>query len=180
MGVIRIRGRVRALGTLAHDPRFRVVLDAVLDAVQVAGEPPVHQLQRRRPAVTSLMEVGLRRYALGLEVLVDPHTVLGHHVPVVERVGHERRRLDPVQVVLEVARRPELAVVTGDAVHAVRQLSVADHRVAVVAPLGVAAVDEVIQDIHVLAQVTTRVPHEAVGAVVAVVGRVGRDRDDAL
>ena len=60
----------RARGRLAHDPRLRQVLDAVVLVVEVLREPQVQQEVRRRAAVAALVEVERARDALLLELLV--------------------------------------------------------------------------------------------------------------
>ena len=80
----------RAGRRLAHDPRARQALDAVLDAVEVAREPVVDEHVRRRAAVAALVEVEHVRHAAPLERVVELRRVLGHHVEVVVAVGEQR------------------------------------------------------------------------------------------
>ena len=126
------------------------------------------------------MVVHLHRHAAVAQRGHDAVAVLGHHVPVVEAVRHERRGAHAVDVVEVVAAGPEVVVVAGGAVEARLHEFGADGPVAVVAVLHRAAVDEVVEDVDVLAGVAARRPHQAMRPVVVVVRRVGGHRDDGL
>ena len=175
--IVRVGGGLLAVVGFADDPGARVVLDAVLDAQDVAGEPAVHELEGRGTAVAALVIVDLDGDAARLQSLGDAVAVLGHHVPVVEGVGHEGGRADAADVVEVVAAGPKVVVVAGGAVEFGVHL-VAHVGNAVVAHLGVAAEDEVEEDVDVLAGVAAGGADEAVRAVVVVVRRVGGDGDD--
>ena len=172
--IVGVGGGLLAVVGLADDPCARVVLDAVFDAQDVAGEPAVHHFEGRGTAVAALMIVDLDGDAAGFQGLGDAVAVLGHHVPVVEGVCHEGGGADAVDVVEVVAAGPEVVVVAGGAVELGVHL-VAHVGDAVVAHVGVAAEDEVEEDVDVLAGVSAGGAHEAVRAVVVVVRRVGRD-----
>ena len=93
-------------------------------------------------------------------------------------MGEERRNLHAAELQPVVACLPEIVPVAGGPVHAREQLAPEDVLVRPVALGGVAAVDELVEHIHVLAHVAAGMAHEAVGAVVAVVRGVGRDGND--
>ena len=172
------RGLPRVV-SLSHDPRPGVVFHAVLDTGHVAGEPPVHAFQRRRAPVPALVIEDLERHAPLPQRRRDAVAVLGHDVPVVEGVAHERGGAHAVDVVQVVPAGPEVVVIAGHSVQLRRHL-IAHVGEAVVADLGEAAEDEVEQDVDVLARVSARRPHQSVGSVVVVVGCVRRDRNDRL
>ena len=180
VGVVGVGGRLRVAVAFTHDPGLGVALDAVLYSVQVAGEPAVHHGEGRRAAVASLVHEQLVGDSLGLDRLVDAHAVLRHHVPVVERMGHEHGALQRLQLVPVVAPGPELVQVTRDAVHVHAHLLITDIAVTRLPVRRIAAVDEVVEDVDVLAHPAARVANQAVGAVVVVVGRVRCDGDDRL
>ena len=177
--IVGVGSGLPAVVVLAHDPGPRIALDAVLDAQDVAGEPAVHHFEGRGTAVAALVIVDLDWHVARLERFGDAVAVLGHHVPVVEGVGHEGGRAHAVDVVEVVATRPEVVVVAGGAVEFGVHL-VAHGRDAAVAHLGVAAEDEVEEDVDVLAGVSAGRPHQPVRAVVVVVRRVRGDGDDRL
>jgi len=123
------------------------------------------------------MEVLLQRH-FPLQRVADAHAVLGHHVPVVERMRHEHGRLHVAHKGQQVARDPECVVVAGAAIAAFDELAIAIDLVADGAAHRVAAVDEVVQEVDVLSEPSPRVPHQTVGTVVVVIRRVGCDGDD--
>ena len=90
VGVGRVGRRAQPVVVLARDPRSGVAFNAVLDPVQVPGKPAVHQAERRLAPVASLVVVDLHRHAAVAQRGHDAVAVLGHHVPVVEAVRHER------------------------------------------------------------------------------------------
>ena len=180
VGIGGIGRGAQAIVALAHDPGARIVLHSVLDSVEIPGEPAVHEGERRLASVALLVVVRLHRHAPVGQRGHDPVAVLGHHVPVVESVRHERGSAHAIDVVEVVAARPEVVVVPGGAVEA-RLHEVAAHGlVAVVAALHRAAVDEVVEDVDVLAGIAARRPHQPMRPVVVVVRRVGGHRDDGL
>src|SRR5688572_19950228 len=94
-------------------------------------------------------------------------------------MGEQHRALDVFDPGQQIARGPEVVVIAGGAV-----LSLATGKDAMlpdsvaVAPgvvSGVTGGDEVVEDVHVFAQVAARRAHQTVGAVVVVVGRVCGD-----
>ncbi len=129
----------------------------------------------------TLVEEGLQGQALLLlQSLVDPHAVLGHHVPVVEGVRHQGRGLQRPQLIDVITPEPEVVVVAGDPVKILRHLLVADVLVAVFTLHRLSGVDEIVEHIDVLSHVTTRVADESIGAIVVIVGGIRCDRDDRL
>ena len=130
-------------------------------------------------AVLVHVEVGGQAHLLG--PLPDRDAVLGHHVPVVEAVRHQHRARHVLHAGQHLAVEPEVAEVAGVAVHVLRvQDGAEDAIVAGLPHLGAAGVDDLVKDVHVLADVAAGVPHEAGLAVVAVVRRVGGHGDDDL
>ncbi len=164
---------------LAHDVGLRAILDAVSDIEQEPGEPAVHELEGRVAPVAALMEILHERHPTPHRV-ADPHAVLRHDVPIVERMGHQHRATDPAREPQQVAVRPELVVVARHAILARRHLAVAVQAVADRAGLGIAAMDEVVEGVDVLSKVPTRVTHQSMGTVVVVVRRVRSDGHDRL
>ena len=180
MGIVRISRRVQSPVLATDDVRLRIVLHSVLHPEQVAREPAVHQCHRGRAAVPTLMVKNLHRHPAILERLRDPVAVLGHDVPIVEAVRQERRSLHAVDVVQVVTLGPEIVVVASLTVVAPLHQFVTDGRVAEVPGLRVAAVDEVVEHVHVLTQIAIGRTHESVGPVVVVVRCVRCDGDDGL
>ena len=63
--------------------------------------------------MSTLVVVDLAWQSFFLDGLVDPVTVFGHDVPIVERVGHEQGGLHVVELMDVVAAFPKLVVVAG-------------------------------------------------------------------
>ena len=128
----------------------------------------------------ALVVVGLNRHPLGLQRFVNYDAVLGHHIPIIERMGHQCRGLHPGHVVLEIAGGPEVVVVPCDPVPTSRHFPIPDRGVAVLPALRIPTVDEIIEEVDVLPEPSTRMSYQTVGAVVPVVGRVRSDGNDRL
>src|SRR6185437_4553461 len=144
---------------------------AVVDAVQVMAEPLVDHVVGRVAAVSALMEVSGDWKTIGLHLIVDAHAVLGHDGPVVESVRQQYGSLDVLHEWKKISLRPEVVVVTRRAIASAGccEESVAICGVAVRALCRIAAVDEIVNKIDVLAQPSTRMTNETIGAVVVVV-----------
>ena len=128
--------------------------------------------------MTALMKIEPRGHAPLLQLRVDMRAVRRHDIPVAQAVREHRRRLDAVKLQPVVARLPEVVPVARAAVDAGEQFALENALIGRGALRGVAAVDELVEHIHVLAHVAAGVTHEAVRAVVAVVRGVRRDGHD--
>ena len=132
--------------------------------------------------MTALMQVDRDRKSARLHLIVDAHAVFGHHVVVVEPVREQHRRLDVLHEGQQIARVPEIIHVAGRTILSFRsgEDPVLPDPVAVRATRGIAAGDEIIEDVDVLAEVAARRANESVGAIVVVVRRVRRHGNDDL
>ena len=144
------------------------------------GEPFIQQSDWGLATVPTLMVVDLARKTFFLGCLVDAEGVLGHHVPVVESVGHEHGSLHAIELVDVVSTLPKFIIVAGGAIELLEHPFITYVAVAVLARRFVSGIDEVINHIDILSHVSTRMAYEPIGAVVVVVRSVRSDRHDAF
>ncbi len=174
------RGRSATGLSLTHHVQPWVLLHAIIDAVEVMGEPAVHHVDRRRTTMTTLMEVDRRGRVLFAQRFEDPDAVFRHDVPVIQSVGEEHRRPDVLDLGQQVTIRPEIVIVAVRTITPCGKEPVANGAIAAVAKRRVTAVDEIVQVVDVFAEPATRMTYQTVGPVVVIVRRVGRIGDDCL
>ena len=150
-----------------HDPDWWRLLNAVVDAIQVMTELLIHHVVRRVAAMSALMKIDRHRKPVGLHLIVDAYAVLGHDVPIIESVRQQHGGLDVLHEWKKIAPRSEVVVIAGRAITSAgcREEAIAVRRVAVRALCRIAAVNEVVDEVDVLAQPSTRMTHQSVRAV---------------
>ena len=147
-------GRLRtAIGGLLS--RARIVFDVVGHIVQVASEPAIHHRHWRRSAVSTLVEVDLRRQSQSLGRFVDSNAVLGHDIPVIKGMRHEQRRFHVRHRVQVVPAAPEFIHVAQFAIHPLVHLSIAHLAIAVIASRRVAALNKFVEHVDIFADIST-------------------------
>ena len=178
--IVGVGRRFQSVDIFANDPRFWIVFDAVFNSVQITREPAIHHFQRWFSSVSSLMEVRLHGHTLRLHGFVNADAVFGHDVPVVERMRHQQGGLQGTQIVQVVASGPERIVVARDAVKPIGHFFVTDIAVAGFAAIRIAAVDVIVQNVNVFADVSAGMPNQTMRAIIMIIRCVGGDRDDGF
>ena len=130
--------------------------------------------------MSALMIVHLQRYALGFECHGYAVAVFRNDVPIVERVRHQRRSLNILHHVQVVPARPEIVVVARNTVTALSHFAVSHDPVAVLTPVGISRVDEVVQKVDILAKPPEWMSNKAIRAIVVPVGCIRRNRNNCF
>ena len=112
--------------------------------------------------MTSLMKIGLARNTLRLDCFVNPNTVLWHHVPVIERVGHQRCCFQWSQSMDVITFFPKIVVVTVLSIKSAKHFLVPHLAVTIVTTIGITTVNEVVKHIDVLSHVASRMTNQTV------------------
>ena len=118
------------------------------------------------------MVIGLHRNPFMFECLIDPDTMLGHDIPIIESMRHQSGCLKWTQLIEVISASPKIIVVTMDPVHAFSHGLVADGRIAELSSLRIAAVNEVVEAVNVFPDVASGVSDQAMATIIVVIGSI--------
>ena len=130
--------------------------------------------------MASLVKVGLHGKAFFFEGLINPHAVLGHDVPIVERMGHEGGCPHGAQMIQIIPASPKIVVVPMGSIHALGHFRIADGLIAVAGSIRIATVNKIIETVDILTNVSSRVANQSVASVVMVIRSIGCNWNDGL